>query len=70
MSVDKAYAELLAGKKSTKVIVGVIDSGVDISHDDLKSVIWTNNNNRGFDMSFVNPIISCVIVKTYNTIKT
>ena len=42
MSVDKAYAELLAGKKSTKVIVGVIDSGVDISHDDLKSVIWTN----------------------------
>jgi subtilisin family serine protease len=42
MSVDKAYAELLKGKKSTKVIVGVIDSGVDINHDDLKSVIWTN----------------------------
>jgi len=42
MSVDKAYNELLKGKKSTKVIVGVIDSGVDISHDDLKSVIWTN----------------------------
>jgi cell wall-associated protease len=42
MSVDKAYTELLAGKKSTKIIVGVIDSGVDISHDDLKSVIWTN----------------------------
>jgi cell wall-associated protease len=32
----------LPEKKSTKVIVGVIDSGVDISHDDLKSVIWTN----------------------------
>ncbi|WP_162126854.1 S8 family peptidase [Flavobacterium phycosphaerae] len=42
MSVDKAYTELLKGKKSTKVIVGVIDSGVDINHDDLKSVIWTN----------------------------
>ncbi|TBX71177.1 peptidase S8 [Flavobacterium silvisoli] len=42
MSVDKAYNELLKGKKSTKVIVGVIDSGVDINHDDLKSVIWTN----------------------------
>lgn len=42
MSVDKAYAELLKGKKSTKVIVGIVDSGVDINHEDLKSVIWTN----------------------------
>jgi cell wall-associated protease len=42
MSVDKAYAELLKSKKGTKVIVGVIDSGVDIDHNDLKSVIWTN----------------------------
>lgn len=42
MSVDRAYSELLKKKKSTKVIVGVIDSGVDIEHEDLKSVIWTN----------------------------
>ena len=42
MSVDKAYSELLKGKKGVKVIVGVIDSGVDIDHEDLKSVIWTN----------------------------
>jgi len=42
MSVDKAYAELLKSKKGSKVIVGVIDSGVDIDHNDLKSVIWTN----------------------------
>lgn len=42
MSVDKAYAELLKNKKGSKVIVGVIDSGVDIDHNDLKSVIWTN----------------------------
>jgi len=52
MSVDKAYAEILKGKKSTKVIVGVVDSGVDISHDDLKSVIWTNKKeipNNGID---------------------
>lgn len=42
MSVDKAYAELLKGKKFTKVIVGIVDSGVDINHEDLKSVIWTN----------------------------
>ena len=42
MSVDKAYSELLKNKKSTVVIVGIVDSGVDIEHVDLKSVIWTN----------------------------
>ena len=42
MSVDKAYAELLKGKKGTKVIVGIVDSGVDINHEDLKAVIWKN----------------------------
>ena len=39
MSVDRAYSELLKGKKSTKVVVGVIDSGVDIDHEDLKGKI-------------------------------
>jgi cell wall-associated protease len=42
MSVDKAYAELLKGKKGIKVIVGIVDSGVDIDHEDLKAVVWTN----------------------------
>ena len=42
MSVDKAYAEFLKGKKGTKIIVGVIDSGLDIDHEDLKGKIWTN----------------------------
>ncbi|MBP4137397.1 S8 family peptidase [Flavobacterium geliluteum] len=42
MSVDKAYAELLQGKKGIKVIVGIVDSGVDIEHEDLKGMIWTN----------------------------
>ena len=42
MSVDKAYDQLLKDKKGIKVIVGVIDSGVDVEHEDLKSVIWTN----------------------------
>lgn len=42
MSVDKAYAELLKGKTPVKVIVGIVDSGVDIEHEDLKSVVWTN----------------------------
>ena len=42
MSVDKAYAELLKDKKGTKVIVGIIDSGVDIEHPDLVAAVWTN----------------------------
>jgi subtilisin family serine protease len=42
MSVDKAYAELIKNKKGIKVIVGIVDSGVDIEHEDLKSVVWTN----------------------------
>jgi hypothetical protein len=29
------------GKKGA-VIVGIVDSGVDIEHEDLKSVLWTN----------------------------
>ena len=42
MSIDKAYSEILKNKKGVKVIVGIVDSGVDIEHEDLKSVIWTN----------------------------
>ena len=38
MSVDKAYAELLKGKKGQKVIVGIVDSGVDINHEDLNAI--------------------------------
>ncbi|WP_432222683.1 S8 family peptidase [Flavobacterium sp. TMP13] len=52
MSVDKAYAELLKDKKGVKVIVGIVDSGVDIEHEDLKDMIWINVNeipNNGID---------------------
>ncbi len=42
MSVDRAYSELLKESKGTKVIVGIIDSGIDIEHPDLKPVVWTN----------------------------
>jgi len=41
ISLDKAY-NFVKGKKSTPVIVAVIDSGVDTMHEDLKSVLWTN----------------------------
>lgn len=43
MSVDRAYSELLKGRKKGKtVIVGVVDSGLDIEHEDLKNVLWIN----------------------------
>ncbi len=44
MSVDKAYAEIIKNNRPSPVIVGVIDSGVDIEHEDLKAVIWTNKD--------------------------
>ncbi len=54
MSVDRAYAELLKGKKASKIIVAVIDSGIDIEHEDFKGQIWTNakeipNNKKDDD---------------------
>jgi len=41
MSLKQAY-KFVEGKKSTTVIVGVIDSGIDIEHEDLKNVLWYN----------------------------
>ncbi|MBC3758507.1 S8 family serine peptidase [Hyunsoonleella sp. SJ7] len=46
MSVDKAYAELIKNRKGKKVIVAVIDSGIDIDHEDLDDVIWTNSDEK------------------------
>jgi cell wall-associated protease len=42
VSADKAYDELLKGRTSSTIIVAVIDSGVDINHEDLKGKIWVN----------------------------
>ncbi len=44
MSTDLAYSKVLAGKTSTTVVVAVIDSGVDIEHEDLKGHIWINTD--------------------------
>ncbi|HTN06395.1 S8 family peptidase [Agriterribacter sp.] len=42
IDVEKAYNELLKGRKSVPVIVAVIDSGIDTTHEDLKPVLWHN----------------------------
>ena len=54
MSIDRAYSEILKGRKALPIIVGVIDSGLDIDHEDLKGKIWTNKkeiagNNKDDD---------------------
>jgi subtilisin family serine protease len=41
ISLDKAY-QFLEGKTGETVIVAVIDSGIDIEHEDLKDVLWVN----------------------------
>ncbi|MGB3144637.1 MAG: S8 family peptidase [Maribacter sp.] len=46
MSVDKAYEDIIKNKKGTKVIVAVLDSGIDLNHEDLDGVIWTNTDEK------------------------
>lgn len=44
ISTERAYKELLSNKKpKDKIIVAVIDGGVDVNHEDLNGVIWTNS---------------------------
>ncbi|MEJ7560859.1 MAG: S8 family peptidase [Pedobacter sp.] len=43
ISTEKAYSTLLNGRSpKQKIIVAVIDGGVDINHEDLKDILWTN----------------------------
>lgn len=49
MSVDRAYEEIIKNKQGQKVIVAVIDSGIEIDHEDLKPQIWTNPNEIAGD---------------------
>ena len=51
MATDKAYKKLKK-KTSKTVVVAVLDSGVDIEHEDLKDVVWVNEDeipNNGID---------------------
>lgn len=42
VSAEKVYQTLLKGQPSRTVTVAIIDSGVDIKHEDLKGVVWIN----------------------------
>jgi cell wall-associated protease len=42
VSAERVYNTLLKGKPSRTVVVAVIDSGVDVFHEDLKDVVWIN----------------------------
>lgn len=45
VSTEKMYSELLKGKTPKQmVVVAVIDSGVDVDHEDLKDVMWVNED--------------------------
>ncbi|WP_445386400.1 S8 family peptidase [Robiginitalea sp. IMCC44478] len=46
MSVDRAYSELIGNKKGKEVIVAVLDSGIDLDHEDLDGVLWTNEDEK------------------------
>ena len=44
ISLDKAYRDLIKDKKGQEVIVAVIDTKLDIQHEDLKGQIWVNTD--------------------------
>jgi len=44
VSTEKMYKELLKGRASQTVVVAVIDSGIDPKHEDLKPVMWINED--------------------------
>jgi cell wall-associated protease len=51
-SLHRAYQEIIKNKKGKTVIVAVIDTDIDIHHEDLKSAIWVNKKeipNNGKD---------------------
>lgn len=44
VSAERVYQTVLKGKPSRPVVVAVIDSGVDIEHEDLKDNLWINED--------------------------
>jgi subtilisin family serine protease len=52
VGTERAYQELLKARPSQTVVVAIIDSGVDIDHEDLRNKLWVNKGeipNNGID---------------------
>ncbi len=49
MSVDRAYQEIIKKKKGKPVVVAVIDSGIELEHEDLKDLFWVNSDEKPGD---------------------
>lgn len=41
-SLFRAYEDIIKNKKGKEIIVAVIDTDIDINHEDLKEAIWIN----------------------------
>ena len=46
IGADRSYADLLNDKTPAPVIVAVLDSGIDIEHEDLSDNIWVNLDEK------------------------
>jgi len=42
INAQDLYSKLLKGRASSQVVVAVIDSGVDVEHEDLQENVWVN----------------------------
>lgn len=52
VSIDKAYAEIIKNKQAKEVVVAIIDTRLDINHEEIRELIWVNNDeipNNGID---------------------
>lgn len=44
ISLERAYDSILKNKSGKEVIVAIIDTEIDISHEDIKNTIWINTD--------------------------
>lgn len=74
-SIDRAYKEIIKNSTGTPIIVAIIDSGLDINHEDLKPVLWENtkeivgNNKDDDNNGYIDDINGWNFIGQSNTMK-